>query len=269
MITETFTLMFRATIGLVRNWRLSTVLSGIYALLLSTIYLFLTTREASVAQLIFGFSLALAAPLLFFSLQAITASKANESGRGLFLKKLLTKVFTLLLVSIPIIACAILIVYLLSKGEGYFARHLTVGDIANASRDSLPKGIHWPSALIMSLRYLTIGLILPLTLMQFWISNVENGLGFTIRRFRENICRAFRAQSVLIYMSGFLLFGVLPYFILRHQIVIQRPWLELSVFVARLALAFVLTLFGWAVTLRALHYSTNNDSVGNASEVVA
>ncbi len=52
------------------------VLSLLYAVLLGAFYLFITTREASVWQLLVTIMLAVAVPLLFFVLQAGSARAA-------------------------------------------------------------------------------------------------------------------------------------------------------------------------------------------------
>jgi hypothetical protein len=67
-----------------------------------------------------------------------------------------------------------------------------------------------------------------------------------------HLARAFAPRSVLIYIAGFLIFGVAPYFLLFKTTSTKHAWLELSLLVARLVAVFALTLFGWAITVRAL-----------------
>jgi Na+/H+ antiporter NhaB len=66
------------------------------------------------------------------------------------------------------------------------------------------------------------------------------------------LARAFAPQSVLIYVIGFVIFAVIPYFLLFKTIPTTHAWLDISLFVARLAIVFALTLFGWVMTVKAI-----------------
>jgi len=111
-------------------------------------------------------------------------------------------------------------------------------------------------AIFSSLRYLSFGLFLPLATIHLWLAAVRDGLWPALRNLGKHLGRAFAPSSVLIYILGFLVFGVLPYFLLFKNTPNSRPWLEISFLVARLAAVFVLTLFGWAMTVWALSLSS-------------
>ena len=61
-------------------------------------------------------------------------------------------------------------------------------------------------------------------------------------------------------MHVFLIFAVAPYFLLAQTIPIQRTWLEVPLFTARVVVSALLVLIGWVVTLGALSIlSTRTD----------
>src|SRR5438477_374892 len=70
------------------------------------------------------------------------------------------------------------------------------------------------------------------------------------------VARAFAARSVFIYVVGFFVFALMPYFVLFTRTQVSNGWAELLFFGLRLALAFVLTLWGWTITLGALARAT-------------
>ena len=102
------------------------------------------------------------------------------------------------------------------------------------------------------MRYLSFGLLLPLVAIHLWLATVRDGLGAAIRRLATLLARAFSPQSVLIYIVGFLIFAVVPYFLLFRTTQTKHAWLELSFLVVRLIVVYALTLFGWTITVRAL-----------------
>lgn len=265
MLIETFQSLAAASRQLSRNWRLTLILAGIYASLLASIYLFVTTREASLSQVALSFALAVSAPLLFFSLQAISANGANRLTSSSLLRKSLLDLWKLLLVSVPVILLGLVTFYLLSKAQ----THLT-GGITNSLRGPYDSAslvptqaqapgakqpVQWGVAILTSVRYLTFGLALPLMLIQLWISTVQQGLWSAIRCLKEHVLRAYSPNSVLIYMCGFVVFGVGPYLLLFKTTATAHAWVEFPLFVGRLALVFGLTLFGWVITMQALSVS--------------
>src|SRR5688500_966028 len=86
---------------------------ALYAALLLALYLFISTREATVPQLILTFTLMFAAPLLFFLLQAASVNYATESS-GL-LRKTLRDCLKFIAVSLPVIGLTLLAVYGVGK----------------------------------------------------------------------------------------------------------------------------------------------------------
>jgi hypothetical protein len=270
MLTETFRAIATATRRVLNNWRSMLLLAVVYAFLLASLYFFLVVREASLLQVTLTFALAILAPLLFFLLQAmIVASIAGgeEPGLSSLIKRSMTSFWKLILVTLPLIAVAVLVAYLLGKAQARLGA--SVPDVAadvprrmvEGAREAA-KPIDWKVAMISTVRYLTFGLVLPLAAIHLWLATVQEGLGLAIKRAGALISRAFAPQSVLIYIAGFLVFGVIPYFMLLRSVPSKNAWLELFLLVARLTVVFGLTLFGWVITVKALANLSTNSTAG-------
>ena len=258
MLTETFQSIAHAARGVFRNWKAMLLIAIVYAALLAVLYFFVIVKEATFVQVTLTFASAIVAPLLFFLLQAMIASDAAEMSAASLLKRSLTSFWKLILITLPLIALAVLIVYLLGKAQAQFDANAREAAAAlprrvatRADRDAAPP-IEWRTALLSTIRYLALGLILPLTAIHLWLATVREGLGRGIIKVGKHLARAFAPQSVLIYIAGFLIFGVAPYYLLFRTTQTSRAWLELSFLIARLLVVFALTLFGWVITVRAL-----------------
>jgi len=270
MLTETFHSIATAARNVFRNWPAMLLIAAVYASLLGLLYLFVAIREATLPQVILTFVFAVTAPLLFFILQTMIASSGarqiakegtDEPERltaGLLLKRSLTSFWKLILISLPLIVLAILIAYLLGRAQNHFGQN--INEPAISSSHSLAptvntppaRPVNWKVALFSTIRYLAFGLVLPLAAIHLWLATARDGLGGAVRRIATLLSRAFAPQSVLIYIAGFLVFAVAPYFLLFKTTQSQHAWLELSFLVARLLGVFALTLFGWTITVRAL-----------------
>jgi len=267
MIREALMAMGAAARALLRNTGALAIFNLLYAALLAVLYWFLVTREASVWQIVLTALLALAAPFLFFLIQAAGVNyMLDRAHPPLLLRRSLRDVWKLLLISIPLIALAVLVIYLLDKLQAYFplpkaseaARHAMRPPNLPPAAPAMP--LHWPSVLITSLRLLLLGVLLPLTAIHLWIEIAREGLWATIRRSGRVLGRAFSAQSILIYTIGLMIFGLMPYFLIFTRTPIKNDWAELIIFGLRLALAFVLTLWGWVITLGALAQTSGGEA---------
>jgi hypothetical protein len=265
MLTEIFQSIAVAARTVIRNWPATLLIAIVYAALLAVLYFFVVIREATLVQVSLTFASAVVAPLLFFVLQAMVAGETEQTSAASLLKRSLASFWKLILITLPLIALAILIVYLLGKAQNHFdagAREAAaalphrMAEAANARDEAVP--INWKAALLSTIRYLAFGLVLPLVAIHLWLATVREGLAPGIIKLRQHLARAFAPQSVLIYIAGFLIFGVAPYYLLFRTTQTKHAWLELSLLVARLAVVFALTLFGWVITVRALaRFSTN------------
>lgn len=273
MLTETFHSITAAARSVLRSWKLMLMIGAVYAALLALLYLFVSIKEATLAQVTLTFVFAVAAPLLFFILQAMIASgsenefagqnRTEHETAGFILRRSLTSFWKLILITLPLIALAVLIAYLLAKAQNRFG--VSVSDAAANTSQRLAESskpparpINWKVALFSTIRYLCFGLVLPLAAIHLWLATVRDGLGAAIRRVATLLSRAFAPQSVLIYIAGFLIFAVAPYFLLFRTTQTKHAWLELSLLVARLIVVFALTLLGWTITVRALAQSSAN-----------
>lgn len=240
MYLKSASAVFSAVKMLFRNWSTLPLLITVYAALLLAVYLFVSTREATIAQLVVTFSVMLAAPLLFFVLQAASVNYATSSS-GL-LRKALYDCVKLIAVSLPVIALTFGAVYLVGKLQG----RLLIDP--NTFQPLSPNKM---TALTV-IRYLLIGLVAPLVTIQLWIAVSTSGFRSLIRNLRETLARAFAPPAVLIFACGFLIFAVAPYFLLVQTISIQRGWLEVSLLTARVVISALLVLLGWVTTVGAL-----------------
>ena len=262
MLTETFQTIGSATRNVFANWRSVIITAVVYATLLAALYVFIVVREASLFQVGITFALAVVAPLLFFLLQALIAGETDQAPLGRLLKNAFADFWKLLLVTLPLIALGILILYLLHKAQTRFGTPPpdTLDVPRRVAGRAKENPIEWRTALVSMLRYLLLGLVLPLTAIHIWLATARQGLGPALRRLLTLLRQALAPQSVLIYIAGFVVFGVVPYFLLFRTTQVNRAWLEVFVFGVRLAVVFALTLLGWMITVRALGISSRISS---------
>lgn len=229
----------------------------LYAALLASLYLFFSTREATLPQLILTALLALAAPLLFFILQAACVGyAATDAGAGALLRRALRDFWKLILVSLPLVALAVLVFYLVNKLQVRFPVPEAAADAPRLytpyPQTPPPPPLRWQMFIFPALKLLLLGILVPLLTVHLWIATAREGFKATLKNFFRHIARALSAPSVFIYAVGFVVFALMPYFLIYTRTGTSNGWLELVIFGLRLALAFVLTLWGWTITLGAL-----------------
>jgi hypothetical protein len=263
MIKSSLAAFGRATRDLFRRPGALVALSALYLEALACVYYFFSTGVANTTQLFVTGLTAVAAPLLFFILQAGVAHHARGAeGAGTLSRRALRDCWKILLVSLPLVALGVGLYYLL----GWVEERLPKPDAGApppvvVSRGTQPPApLRWQDVLASTLRLLGFGFALPLVAAHLWLSVAGEGLKATVRNFHRVVAAAFSARSVLVYAVGVVFFGLLPYFVVFTRTPLQNGWAELTVFGLRLALAFALTLWGWTITLAALA------SVGPARE---
>jgi hypothetical protein len=258
MIKDAFTAIGGATRELLTNWGALAVLTALYGALLFSIYWFFATGVATAWQLALSAILALLAPLLFFVLQAAVANHAEGAARaGEVLRRAARDFWKLLLVSLPLIALAALVYYLLNKLQARFpvpaedlSRVIPTGAGPRAAPPPLP--LRWQAVTFSALRLLLLGVLLPLAGIHLWLAIARDGLVGALKSLHRVIGRAFAPRSALVYGIGLFLFGLMPYFVIYTTTPIKNGWAELILFGLRLLIAFILTLWGWAITFGAL-----------------
>ncbi len=158
----------------------------------------------------------------------------------------------MLLLAVPVALFAALFVYLLYKLEGWLPKVDEPTHYAGVMSGERPVPLHWQEALLSSSWLLLLGVLLPLAAAHLWLSAARVGLKVTLKGLHRVVGRAFAPRSVLVYVVGLFLFGMMPYFVLYTRTSFTNGWSELLLFGLRLALTFLLTLVGWVVTLGAL-----------------
>ena len=254
MIMETIRSLLQATRALFGDRGSLAIFTGLYALLLAALYGFIATREATVWQVLLTLLFVATAPVVFFLLQAAIINRARV-GR-IEWPRVLRDSTRLALLTLPAILIGLGIMWLLNRWQAHFpAPHVNPAPLLSTPA---VQPLHWPTVLFATLRALIFGVALPLALIQFWveitgqnlIAFVRGGRAF-ITRLGQILARAFTPQSVLIYVLGLTIFGLIPYVLLFVHIPAKGAWSEIAIFTVRLVVVFILILLGWVVTLNA------------------
>jgi hypothetical protein len=250
------------------RWRALAALTIVYASLLGALFLFVAMKEAAVWQIILTLICAALAPALFFILQAMIMSYARGEGRALvLLKRSLEDSCKLALASLPVALLGLLLFYLLHKLQAYYpaqvqpqVRTLQSGwsELQGGARSISPP-LRWPVAALSTIRLMVFGIVLPLIAIRLWSATLREGLFKALKRPHRHVIRAFAPEAVRVYAAGLVLFGLVPYLLLFMHTPGSRPSTEFGLFIARLFLVFVFTLFGWTLTLCSLARSARGE----------
>jgi hypothetical protein len=262
MIKDSLNAIADSTRATLRGWRGLLVLALLYFVPYASVYLFFSTGQATTWQLVLSGLTALVAPLLLLVLIAATANFALPERQAVraVARGGLRDSWKVLLLALPVAALGLLLFYLLGKLEGKLPTidvKLPTMEAAprvalNATAESRPVPLHWQEALMSWLWIVLFGVVLPLLAAHLWLGVARDGLKVTLRRIHRVAARAFAPRAVLVYTVGFFVFALLPYFVLYTRTAVTNGWAELFMLGLRLAVAFVLTLVGWTITLGAL-----------------
>ncbi len=245
-----------ATRALFGNWKPAAVFVVLYAAFVFALYLFFTTPEARMWQVALTILLLLIIPVLFFVLQTMGVEYVNgERTFSEWLARVGREFWKPLLLSLPVFAVTWLVIWGLNKLD----YSLTAG-IREAANSASTDGAYQAGeariktlALFMTVvSALILYFIVPLFSMHLWIATLRDGIKQTLKGFLRVLLRAFAPRSVLTYLLGFVVFAVLPYYIVTTRTPIKSPWLDLTVLGLRIGLALLVLLIGWVVTLGAL-----------------
>ena len=246
------------------------VLGVLYALFIAACYLFVTTREATTVQVLFTAVVAVAIPVLFCALQAGCAGFAvGADSPGATLRTAGRNFWKVLLVSLPLVAVILVGVWVFDKAQTRITAKAnertqnsnTAGSITEDESEPLSVPMHapereedktpkvrWAYVLLVAVRLLFFGVVVPLVAICLWLGIARGSLRGMFRGFG----RVLAPETVLTYAVGMILFGVIPYFLLFTRTGAKGEWSELMIFGLRLLLAFLFSLLGWVLTLRAL-----------------
>lgn len=253
--------LLETTRALLTNPRALAIFAVLYAVLLLTLYGFISVREATPWQVLVTMLFVVLIPVEFFVLQS--AILQHSRAPGFQWGQIIRDAIKLAVVTIPIILLGFLLVYLLNKLQARFPAPVAVG-LQISPGPAKPPPLHLPSVLFATLRFLLLGLVLPLTAVQLWIEvaghDVRTSLGggatAVLKRIGNVLARALAFDSVLIYALGLIVFVLAPYAILFVRIPVKGTKTDFAVFIARLLLVYVFTLIGWIVTVSALAGTT-------------
>jgi len=256
MIATTFKTWIDTTKALLTNVGALAIFAVLYALLLATLYWFIATREATVWQVIITLVGLVVIPAEFFILQAAILDQARD--QGFRWRAILIDALKIFVVTIPILIIAYVLWYLLNKWQLHYLA--PKAPITFPPTPPKPQPVHWPTLIFATLRCLLFWIAFPLATIHKWIEVTRNdlktlfagGAKGILKRIGRGCAHAFSSNSVLTYALGLIVFVLIPYALLFVPLTIKGNKTEFAVFVFRLVLVFVLTLFGWIVTVGAL-----------------
>ncbi len=257
MRKEFLTRLIQSARKLFPGWPALGIMITGYALLLTASYVFVTTREATATQVVVTVLTALVILFLFFVLQWACAGVGNSSGLRGLVSSSLKNSWKLFFVSLPVIAFTVLAAYLLLKLQTHFSitsvpNPINGGQFVPLNQSAITAAPQRMEMVLMSLRYLLVGLFAPLALIHLWISVISNGVLATLRHLHKHLGKAFAPWAVLTYMAGLLVFALVPYLVLFKATATLSVWGDVVLLGARFTLVFFATLLGWAGTVRFL-----------------
>jgi hypothetical protein len=257
MIKDVFGALGASTRRLFKKWPALLLAVALYAALIGCGWLFFSTRVATVLQVVATLAAPVLAVILFFVLQTMLARFSIEDRAFRLLGTSLKRFWAVLLISLPLIAIAAAVIYFSGEITDSFkpavqqtARNIParLRNVARPATQSTP----WQVTLVTTIQYILLLVALPLAAISLWGSTARDGLGTALRKSGRTLARAFGPRSVLVYAIGFLFFGLIPYQLIFTATHANNPWVEAGLLAARLMLAWLLSLIGWAVTVGAI-----------------
>jgi len=250
------------------------ILAALYAVLLATLYGFISIREATVSQVAMTYVFLVLIPIEFFFLQAAILHRA-ATGRFDW-PQILRDAIKFAVITIPIVLLGFLLNYLLNKWQAHYPAPEPLLTAPGTRTPPASQPLHWPSVLFATARLLLLGVALPLAAIHLWIEVASqsvrssfSGAGTVLKRIANAVGRAFAFDSVLTFALGLIVFVLVPYAILFMGHPPRGNKTDFAVFIARLLLVFLFTLIGWIVTLTTLAKlePPPTEPVGKVSEV--
>ncbi|SRR6266478_1890343 len=265
----------QATRELLTSPRALGLLAALYAVLLATLYGFISIREATVSQVAITYAFLVLIPVEFFVLQAAILHRA-ASGKFLW-PQILRDAIKCAVITIPVVLLGFLVAYLLNKWQAHYLAPEPLLIVPGARTPPPTQPLHWPSVMFATVRLLLLGVALPLAAIHLWIevaaqdvrSLFSGGARIVLQRVGNAIARTFAFDSVLTFALGLIIFVIVPYAILFLGRPPKGNKTDFAVFIVRLLLVFLLTLIGWIITLTTLAKlePTPTEPVSKISEV--
>ena len=230
---------------LVGNWPTVIWLLFLYSGWLGMLALFVTTREATIGQVILGLVISpLLAVGLFFLLQALGLS-ATRLGVGVAykLKRALVESGKIALVTLPLVGGAVGMV-LAIEWLGEWAVERVAGS-EGAVRRWVLGGWDWSQTFLLFFFF-------PLWSLHWWLAVVRRGVAGSVAVLGRVLLEAFAPGSVLIYLLTTGGFGGAAWWLLFTRPEMADPWWELALFGGRVTAALLLIFLGWLLLLGAM-----------------
>ena len=213
-MTTTLRLWFQTAKGVLTTFRSLIVFVALYALLLVTFYVFVSTREATVWQVLVTYALLILIPAEFFVLQAAIIDSARDLGFSW--KRILRHALKIFVATIPILIVGWILWWLVSKLAVRYPAPLP--PLVFDSRPPKPQPTHWPSLIFATLRFSLFAVALPLAAIHLWIAVTARDLRATfaggakqfLKRIGDALARAFASESVFVYGLGLIFFALIP-----------------------------------------------------------
>jgi hypothetical protein len=232
----------------------TTILAALllYLLMLGAIFLFLTTRESNLWQVVLGLVISpLLVVVIFFIGQAFAIHAIRTGiGTGYKLRLALVDWMKLMVATLPLALIIVLFSYLLTIVESSISDWIGTESVV------------WVRPGLVCLKWLLYGLIFPLLAINWWIIAVREGSAAALRATRR-VCRlTFDPAAILIYLVVVGLYGFIAWSLFRTRPRIEREWLELSLFAVRMAMAMLMIFLGWLLTLGGMAEWTAQRELG-------
>lgn len=260
-----------ATRSFFGSWKTLASFVVLFGVFVGAVYLFFTTPEAKMWQVAITILLTLAIPVLFFMLQTLGVEYVNNEHKfSEMLARTGKEFWKLFIISVPIIVLTWLVIWGINKFEYTFTagiRDAAVSagtEIAEKAGESRIKTL---ATTITVVNALILYFIVPLFSIHLWIATLRTGFKQTLKGLVRIIARSYSPRSVLTYLLGVLAFGVIPYYIVTTKTPIKSPWLDLSLLGLRIALALLVVLIGWIITVGALTILTPPAPISTEAQV--
>jgi len=258
-MTTTLKIWFESLRSTLTSLRALLLFIVLYALLLISFYFFISTREATVGQVLLTYALLLLVPAEFFVLQAAILEFARN--RNLAVKNIVGSAVKIAAVTIPVFIIGALLWWLMNKLQARFPAPPAPLVFPPTPPKAPPT--HWPTLLIATLRFVLFGVALPLATIHLWIeaslsdvrASFAGGARNVFGTIGRALGRAFNSESVFVYGLGLILFVLGPYLILIPRLTFRGTKTAFTLFVVQVIVALFLALIGWVVTLVTLSKS--------------
>jgi hypothetical protein len=233
------------------------VFTVLYALVIVSAYFFISTREATVWQVLVTYALMVLIPIEFFLFNASIVDRVRM--QSFHWRVIIIDALKFFIVTIPVLLIAWFVYYLLNKIGGRFPAPVLI-PLPPTGATANPQPVHWPTLIFATARFVLLGIAAPLVLIHLWIAVsgselrtwIDEGAVALLKKIGATLARAFAFESVLIYALGLIVFFVLPYAVLFVPLSPKGNKADFAAFILRLLLTFAFTFIGWVVTISAL-----------------